>query len=153
MNADFITDIEQLRLAQKMCSDLSESAKPYITYRDHMIDYVIAKHFRDYAVGMHPVSLPDGTLVEFDKGENVAVKEELLPVVFDQMIGATERADGVPYTDEQVAALNQLHKLVRWKPALDKRQYDKLPPDKRELFDQALQRSLAKPKINIKVPE
>jgi hypothetical protein len=153
MNQEFLTDIEALRNAQSKVAELSESAKPWRDYAAQMVNYIIAKHFPNYTRGTHTVSLPDGATVEYENGENVAVREEMLPIVFDQMIGATERPDGVPYTNEQVAALNQLHKLVRWKPSLDKRQYDKLPEDKRKLFDAALQKTPATPKITVKDAE
>lgn len=150
MDQEFLTDIETLRNAQLKVAELSEAAKPWKDYTSQLVQFIVAKHFADYKPGKHPVSLPDGSIVEYDNGENLAVREEMLPVVFDQMIGATEQPYGTPYTDDEVAALKQLHKLVRWRPSLDKRQYDKLPEDQRKLFDRALQRTRATPNITIK---
>lgn len=150
MNDDFLADVVKITEARDKLAEYAVAAKPWADYRDAMIEYIIARYLSAYVVGKHTIALPDGTALEYDNGENIAVKEEMLPVVFDQIIGATERANGEPYTDVQMAALNKLHKLVVWKPSLSKRDYDKLPDDAKALFDQALQRTRAKPKLTLK---
>lgn len=152
MDQDFLADIESLRNAQAKVDELSTAAKPWKDYASQLVAYIVAKHFRDYAVGKHPVSLPDGSRVEFEKGENVAVKEELLEVVFNRIIEERNTLTDTDLAPAEVAALKQLHKLLVWKPQLDKRAYDKLPKFAQNIFDEALQRTLATPKITIKVP-
>lgn len=152
MNQEFITDIESLRNAQTELAKLAELAKPWKDYSDKLVEYIVAKYFREYPYGKHPVALPSGALVEYEKSENVAVKEELLEVVFNQITDARKALDAneVQLTPSELAAVNGLHKLVVWKPGLSRRDYDKLPKFAQDIFEQALQRTLAKPKITIK---
>lgn len=150
MDQAFIDDIAKYEQACASIEALMEPLKPWTQYREQLTQYIVAKYFRDYTTGRHPFALPDGRIVEFERKENVAVNEDLLPIVFDEMIGSQNKPEGVPYTDDQVRALHQLHKLVRWTPALDKRQYDKLPEDAKRIFDKALTRTPAKPGFTVK---
>lgn len=149
MDQTFFDDIATYKAACVKLEELSAQLKPWVDYKDQLVAYIIARHFRDYTTGIHTVSLPDGSVVEFAKKENVAINEDLLPVVFDKMVGIN-RVDGVAISDEQVKTLNQLYKLVRWSPALDKRQYDKLPDAAKAIFEHALRRTPAKPSLTLK---
>lgn len=150
MNQEFITDLAQYDAALTQIAELSALVKPWTEYKEKLVQYMLAKYFGAYGPGKHTISLPDGRTVEIVKGENISINEDLLPIVFDQMIGAANRPEGVPYTVEQGKALQQLHKLVRWTPVLDKRQYDKLPEDAQDIFEQALTRSSSKPTFTVK---
>lgn len=150
MNNEFLQHVAQLADTDAQLTQLAAQLKPWAEYREKLVQFIIATHLRDYRNGSHTFALPDGRTVEFEKGESVKVLEEHLPLVFDCMINAQDRPEGVPYTDEQVRALHQLHKLVRWAPSLDKRQWDKLSDESKALFEPALLRTPSKPSLKIK---
>lgn len=133
----------------KQLEETKATARQWREYEQNYRSYMVTKYFSQVGVGKTTVALEEGASIVCEKALNYKVLEQNLNAVFDLMIGAQDRADGTPYTAEQMEHSARLHKLVKWKPELNLTEYKKLTPEERAIFDNALVKSPATPTLEV----